>query len=319
MGLSKEEEGRQFRVIYEAFYGWPRIFVKDMAELLHISPEMASNKIKKAILLGWISRPQIRRRIFANLKEFVYILRCKNPVKFFSEFVDDENIIYHALTGGPGNLWVVTKKEMDFQCDVLINGLRSDYHVSFAPDYSQETSMNYMWKAAREFNLKDYEPEGIIKSHRNETIEWDSEYEKLFGEFNHDLTKPISPIMKRNLISWTKVEKWLKNLSSYCTIITHYYPGGIKSYDPYLFMFETDYEDFMINLLSKLPTTALFFKVSDMLFSLAYIKREYIRVVNSQTHILKLQIPSLMAELREKGIIRNEAHGIVECYWNSDP
>jgi hypothetical protein len=314
----KDEEEKQFRVIYEALYDNPRIFKKDMGALLHIHPNSASSKMKKAIERGRVSNPQIRLRSFANLKEFAYFLICETPNKFFSESVDNEKITYHALTGGYTNLWVVSREKLDFSCSEVVSGPRSDYHISFAPYHSWETAIQNMRKMVKEFNPKDYVPQGIIKTHWNEKIEWDSEYEALFREFNYDLTKPISPVMRNNLISWTKVEKWMKNLSTHCTIMTGYYPGGIKSYDPYLFMLETDYEDFIVNLFSELPTTTLFFTVSDRLFAYIHVKREYIRVTNSQIHITELHIPNLITDLLERGIILNECHGIVECYWNSD-
>jgi hypothetical protein len=174
-----------------------------------------------------------------------------------------------------------------------------------------------MKKMIKEFNPKTYEPQGFIRTHWDETVKWDSEFEALFREFNYDLSRPITPIIKKHLISWGKVDKWMKNLSEYCTIITNYYPGKILSYDPYLFMFETKYEDFIVNLFSELPTTSLFFKVSNKLFLLAYVKREYIRVLSTQTHIKELHIPNLVTNLFEKGVLLDENHGIVECYWNS--
>ena len=318
MALTKEEEERHIRVMYEAIYEKPRILKKKVGELLHISAYKASAKLKKAVDLGYLSLTQIRKRSYKNLKEFVYFLICDNPNKYFSEFVDNEKITYHALTGGYTNLWVVSREELNFNCPGILSGPRSDYHISFAPYHSWETAIQKMRKMVREFNPKDYEPQGIIKAHWNETIPWDLECETLFGEFNYDLTKPIKPIMKKHLISWTKVEKWIKNLSTHCTIMTGYYPGGIKCYDPYLLELETEYEDFIIDLFSQLPTTTLFFKVSNKLFAYVHVKSEYIRVVNSQTHINRLHIPNLLTELLERDVILSERHGIVECYWNSN-
>jgi DNA-binding Lrp family transcriptional regulator len=312
---SQEDRERDYRAIYEVFHENPRAFKKEIANLLHIRPSSANNRIRKAIELGYMSKSQIRLRSFANLMEYTYFLNCKNPSEFFSEFVDNEKIVYHALMSSCANMWVVSREELDLDCRKVVGGPRSDYLISYAPNHSWETATQKMWKKVGDFNPKDYEPQGFIKSHWNETIEWDSEYEALFREFNYDLMKPIDPIIKKYLISWGKVDKWMKNLSKYCTIITGYYPGGISSYDPYLFMLETDYEDFIVNLFSELPTSSLFFKVSNKLFLLAYVKREYMRFLNSQIHIGELQIPSMLTKLIHKDVIRSESHGIVECYW----
>ncbi len=268
MPLNAEKREEQYRVTYEAICKNPRIFKNDIAEILHVRRSTAANILREAYELGFLSKTQIRRRSYKNLEEYASFLTCENPARFFSELVNKENIIYHAITGGPTNLWVVSGEELDIDCGKVMSGIRSDYHVSFAPNHSWDTAIQKMQKMVEDFNPKEYEPEGIIKTHWNETVEWDSEYEVLFNEFNYDLTKPISPLMVKHCISWWKVDTWMKNLSKYCTVFTLYYPRKISSYDPYLFRIKTDCEDFIINLFSELPTSTLFFRVADSLFVL---------------------------------------------------
>jgi DNA-binding Lrp family transcriptional regulator len=189
MPQPRKDKEKDYRAIYEAFHENPRTFKKKIADLLHVRPSSADNRITKAIELGYISKSQIRRRSYKNLMEYTYFLKCNNPSEFFSEFVDNEKIVYHALMGGHANMWVVSREELDFDCKKLMGGPRSDYHVSYAPNHSWETSIHNMRKMIEEFNPKDYEPQGLIKKHWNETIEWDSEFETLFREFNYDLTK----------------------------------------------------------------------------------------------------------------------------------
>ncbi|MBU7025661.1 MAG: hypothetical protein HXS48_01870 [Theionarchaea archaeon] len=319
MRITLEEKERQYRVIYEDIFKTPRIPVYEIASRLQIGRNAASNRLNEVFNLGYASKPQIRKRSFPNMKEYLYFLNCKKPAEMFPKCLQNDNIIYHAVMSGFSNLWVVSRKKIDFDCDVFVEGLRSDYHVSYAPNHSWETAFQRMRKKVENFNPKDYSPEGIIKTHWNEFIEWDSEDEKLFLEFNYDLRKPVSPIMKNNLISWGKVEKWFKKLPECCTIITRYFPKRISAYDPYLFVFQTNYEDFIIDLFSELPTSSIFFKVSDRLFMVARVRKEYLRAVDSQVDIRELQIPSLAMELCDKGVIHSEAHALVECYWNKDP
>lgn len=321
MRLKLEEKEKQYRAIYEALWKNPRIFRKDIVKLLHTNYVSVNNRLEEAYTLGWLSKPQIRRRSSRNFGEHVYFLKCPDPPEVFSQFVGKENVVYHALCSGEMNMWVVARGNLNLpcECDALLEGLRSDYHVSFAPHQPWETAIQKMRKMIEGFNPKEYEPQRIIDILWDETMEWDSEYEALFREFNYDLSRQITPILRKHRISWEKVERWMRNLSTYCTVFTLYYPGGISSYDPYLFMFETEYEDFLVNLFSELPTSALFFKVSDRLFAYLHVKREYVRVVNSQIDIRRLQIPSMIKNLTKKGVIKKESHKIVECYWNNDP
>ncbi|MBU7028580.1 MAG: hypothetical protein HXS48_16720 [Theionarchaea archaeon] len=314
-----EDKERQYRSIYEFFYEIPRIPINEIASRLQVTRHTAKNRLKELFGLGYASIPQIRMRSFANMLEYVYFLSCENPVELFSEYQRIESVIYHATMYGSTNLWVVSKEELDFDCNVLVGGPRSDYHLSYAPNHSWDTAIKRMRKKVENFNPYDYSPERILETHWDETLEWDSEQERLFHVFNYDLRQPISTIQKKNLISWAKIDAWLKNLSEYCTIINAYYPERISSYDPHLFVFETDYEDFLINLFSELPTTSWFFRVSNKLFLYAHVKKEYSRVVDFQIDITRLQIPELVTKLIKKGIVHSGFDAIVQCYWNKDP
>lgn len=314
--LTLEDKERQYRAIYEAIFETPRISVTDIASLLRVTRNTASNRLNEAFSLGYLSKSQIRKRSYANMKECVYFLTCRNPAEVFPKLLQNKDIVYHAVMSGFATLWVVAKKECDFDCDVLVQGLRSDYHIPCAPDHSWDKAFEIMQKKVEDFNPQNYEPKGFIRTHWDNPVEWDLGDETLFKEFNYDLTKPITPIIKKYHISWRKVEEWLKNLPDYCTVFTCFYPKTISAYDPYLYIFETDYEDFLIGLFSELPTTSWFFKVSHRLFLYAHVKREYLRAVDSQTDIRELHFPFLVAELLRKGVIRSEAHAVVECYWN---
>ncbi|MBU7012374.1 MAG: hypothetical protein HXS46_16965 [Theionarchaea archaeon] len=319
MRLSREQKEEFYRAIYEIIFSIPRVKIYEIARILKIDRNVASHRLHEAFNKVYISKPQIRKRAYANMKEYSYFLRCKNPAELFSEYLHDENIIYHAVMTGFANLWVISKEEIDFDCDVIAGGLRSDYHIPLVPNHSWETAAQIMRKKIQNFNLKDYEPERIIQNHWNETTEWDEEDEKLFKEFNYDLRRPITPIQKKHLISWRKVDTWLQKLPKFCTVFTLYYPKTISVHDPYLFVFETDYEDFLIDLFSELPASSWFFKVSDKLCLYAHVKREYARIVETQSDIRELHIPTLVTELIRKGVLKNEEHSIVECYWNRDP
>jgi len=125
--------------------------------------------------------------------------------------------------------------------------------------------------------------------------------------------------MKKHQISEKKFKIWLERLPELCTIITKYYPGSRSAYDPYIFLFETDYEDFIIDLFSELPTSAVFFKVSNKLVLDAYVDRKLMRGRNLPvSDISRLHIPLLTRELLKKKIIKDEAHAIVDYHWRGD-
>lgn len=314
-----KQQRREYRTIYEIIHKNPRIFIKDIASLLHIDSDTASRRLKEALEKGYISKPQIRKRSYFDTKEYVYFLNCKNPVKLFSQCLQDDDVIYHSTMTGFANFWIISKEKVDIDADIVIEGYRSDYYMSFAPNHSLKTTFQSIQEKIRKFDSKNYTSQKYIGTHWNETLGWDSEEEKLFKVFKYDLRKAITPVMKKNLISWRKIDAWLRNLSESCTIMMAYYPETISAYTPYLYVFETDYEDFVVDVFSELPTSTLFFHVSNKLFVCAHVKRNYLRVVDSQVDTRRLYIPHLVAELLDKKIIKSEVHSLVESYWQEDP
>jgi hypothetical protein len=52
-------------------------------------------------------------------------------------------------------------------------------------------------------------------------------------------------VKKNYRISGNELREWLEKLPECCTIATSYFPEKLSGYESYLFLFETDYEDFI--------------------------------------------------------------------------
>jgi len=83
-------------------------------------------------------------------------------------------------------------------------------------------------------------------------------------------------------------------------------------------MVETDYEDFIVDLFSELPTTSTFFTISDKLFIYVHVPKEYTSGISIQETAKELYIPLLLNELLNKEIIKSKARSITEFYWAKD-
>ncbi|MBU7009081.1 MAG: hypothetical protein HXS46_00205, partial [Theionarchaea archaeon] len=255
---------------------------------------------------------------YSNFPEHVYFLDCDDPDLLYQKYREDENIIFHALMYGFANLWVISKEKIDIEGDIIVEGLRSDYYVAFAPNHSWDDAIQIIRKKIQDFDPKEYEPKGYIKTHFGDTVEWSETDKILYRYFKDDLRKPFAPVMDEYEICTYTLYKWLERLPECCTIATFYYPETLREYEPYLFLFETDYEDFIIDLFSELPSSSWFFKVSDKLFLYARVPKKYIRGDDPQTEPSELNIPLLANKLLEKGIIRRRARGPIETYWVKD-
>jgi len=307
----------QIRKIYELLIENFRTTITDISEELGITQPTARNRMNEAFDEGYISKPKVRKNSYLPFREHVYFVHCKDPLEQYLKFSKDERIVYHAVMDGFANLWVISKEEIDIEGDVLVSGPRSDYHIAFAPNHSWKTAIKIMKEKIEEFDPDKCKPKGIIQTHLDEIIEWDEKDEILYRYFKYDLRKPITKLAKEYFIGTKKIKDWFKKLPDRCTVYTRYFPEKISNYDSYIFVFETDYEDFIIDLFSELPTSSTFLKVSNKLILYAFVERGSIRNGDIQpiSDVSELHIPLLIRSLSEKGIVRNAGHAIVNYHW----
>jgi hypothetical protein len=295
------------------------MYVKTISSKLGVDPNTASKRLHEAFNLGFVSKPEIRKRSFHNTQEYIYLVNCKNPAKRFSQYIKDNAVTYHAVMNGFCNFWITSRERIDVEGDIIAEGLRSDYHLAFAPNHSWRTAIHVMREKIRTFSPESYSPQNIIKSQWDNHIQWDLQHELLYRYFKRNLRRKVTPVMKKYHISGEKTYAWLRNLPEYCTLFIRYFPEGFSAYDPYLFMFETDYEDFIIELFTELPTSPFFYRVDSKLLVFANIDRRLLRITDNQIpDITKLHIPLLIGDLLKREIIKSEAHAMSEYYWVKD-
>ncbi|MGC1121134.1 MAG: hypothetical protein WBA22_08565 [Candidatus Methanofastidiosia archaeon] len=313
MRTTPEGKLMQYRIIYEKFTACPRVKVRDVSSLLRVNRHCASLKIREAFNLGFVLAPQLRKRSYVNMKEYMYFVNCMHPFNLYKEYSKDLNVVYHARMVGFANMWIVANRKMDVEGKTVVEGFRSDYYVAHAPNHSWQKAVDVMWKKVKGFDPDTYQPKGFIVNHSNESIHWDSQDEILFQEFKYDLRRNLSPIMKEHGISARKIYSFFDKMHRCCSVFTRFFPETILSYDLYLFMFETEYEDFVIELVSELPTSPFFFKIRDTLFMYTNVDKSFSRRVGlDMSDVSQLHIPLLVDALIKKGIVKREDHAIAE-------
>jgi hypothetical protein len=126
-------------------------------------------------------------------------------------------------------------------------------------------AINTMRDMVAKFNPENYIPKGYITNHWNETVQWSQEFEILYQEFKFDLRRLLKPIMRNTGIYMGRIKSFLEQLPEYCTIFTCYYRESLSAYEGCVYTFETDYEDFIIDVFSELSCTCWFYRVGDKL------------------------------------------------------
>jgi len=72
--LTKEEQAALIRAMYERRMEEPRTKVYQMAESLKVSRNTVSRHWRKALEKGILFKPQLRLKMFAEVKEYVHAL-----------------------------------------------------------------------------------------------------------------------------------------------------------------------------------------------------------------------------------------------------
>jgi hypothetical protein len=315
---TSESRRMEFRKIYEHLCEKPRFRPHHVAKALELWPSSVADRLKEAIENGYIVGPQIRKKSFSNFKTYMYLVNSSNSLQSFREYIKNSHVLYHEMMQGFCNVRVVSDVKLDIDGTIL-EGVSSDYYFSHPPDQTWETSINKMWDKVRKFNPRDYNPRGYIVTHWDEKAEWSEQDETLFLEFKPNLRIPLQPLSEKTGILMGKIKDFLANLPKYCTISTSYFPLTMNAYDPYLYVFETDYEDFVIDLFSQLHATCWFQKVSNTLIVYTWIIREPTKKVSTRMEdVPEMQIPLLMEALMKKGIVRKENYAYRRFYWRKE-
>jgi hypothetical protein len=312
-----KERKKGIRMVFKEVHKTPRIRPKEAAKILQMRPSSIGAIIREAITQGYIVGPQLRKMSFMNFITYEYLLNCEDPVALYNELLENEYIVYHAILEGFCNFRIVSEKELDIG-GTMVFGPCTDHYMSFPPNRSWDASINVIQRKVNAFDPQKYTPKGIIKNHWDQSVAWTELDEILYRNFKYDLRRPIAPIMKEYNIQRHVIDEWLKKVPDCCSIFTAYFPETVSNYDPYIYMIETDYEDFVIDVFSQLPTSIYYYKVADRLFIHAWLDRGSMRSVIPLKDITKLYMLILARDLKKKEIVKSITDATVTCYWRRE-
>lgn len=316
MRLTPEEKRNKYRAIFDLFVDSPRITVPEITSVIGGSRNTTGNRLEEAFSRNYVSNPQVRTLSYLQTREYMTFLRCESSYHIFSDLIRDERFSYHAKIIGFCDLWLISDKKPDIEGEIIHEGYRSDYYISYPPDQTWDTAIQKMRQKIKHFD--EDATSSLLKTRFNESIKWTPQYKMMYHYFKYNLRKHLTPLMRENKIPSQTINDFLTDIHQYCTVFTMFFPESLPAYEPYLHMVETDYEDFVIELFSELPTTSWFFKVGGKLFMLLYPKRELVRMVNHHSKIEDLHIPMIFQDLLERDILKRNSVGILRGYWTKD-
>jgi hypothetical protein len=283
--------------IYHHRYDDPWISNKKIAKLVHRSVTTVDRYAQQAEKKGIIVNPKLRL-VYPYRKAALLLFEDKWAA--FNRLQAYINISYLSVFQGDWDIMAVYDGQLDFSHipgyeQKIADGLRG---AIFTP------KVRYVsWK--RSFAEVDdlLSKEEIKESNSDFGIQypdWDEEEWKLFYYFESSLRKKFSIFRKQYSIRWKKYQKWKNSLGKYCTVMMQYYPEGRSAYEDLTLCFKTLYGEYIIELVSRFPTSSIFCMIGEYFSVNMSIPRDYSR---------QKRIHSIISKLIDKNIITDYMDG----------
>jgi hypothetical protein len=308
-----EEKKVQYRKIYELLHESPQVNPKEISEKLGITYNAARARLREAISNGYIVGPLIMKKSFANLKEYICIVKCELTYSTYYGPMENPDIFFHAKTMGYSDLITVSKEKPEIEGDIICEGYRSDYYIPYTPPHSWKDAVHSIRDKVETFNSDAYEPKNYIKTHFGETAAWDLRDELIFNYLKYNIREPYQPLTSEPGITRETIMTFFERLPHVCDITTCYFPDTQNRHSSYFFVLDTDYEDFVIESLSELPTCSLFFKIADSFFYYVRPPPQYSRGLGKDD--LMYHIHYVIDKFKQRGIITESTYSVVECIY----
>lgn len=264
MSIYTREDIRQLQhCIYLTFLHNPRLYYDEGAKRCNVVRNTFTKYWKEGLINLNFFPPQIRLEMFETRIEYIYLVQSETPNKLYNYYKNHPDIIYLAATLGNFNLFIQTKKPLEVLPDrTLFYGSRGNYEYPETPYCIFDSALD---KVEALMN-QSHTPSTSTVSYLKEPKLRGSEYGwKIFPYVKYDLRANYTFIVRKLGLSFSSFYKGLEYLLSVSTVLLPYYPLGYQEYSHHFFVFWTDYEDFVRQAFSSLPSHTSIVKVNNAL------------------------------------------------------
>jgi hypothetical protein len=270
---TREEEELLEHKIYQTFLREPRLYYDEAAVQCEVSRNTLSKYWRKGLEEKKFFPPQIRLKMFAERKEYIYLVQSDIANKLYYYYQKLPESVYISYTSGNFDLLIQTSTPLEVLPDrTLFCGSRSNYVYPDTPLCTFETALEQMEALIEREHEKSklkvlYKEEGAVKGSPH--YGW-----KIFPYVKRNLKIGFTPLAKKLHISFDSFKKGLDYLLNVSTTLLPFYPKGLPMYSQYFFVFWSDYEDLLCELFGLLPCHISITKVENALIVYGGIQKE---------------------------------------------
>ena len=264
--ISIEKRLPKYHKIYGQIYEDPSIPLYQIMKNTGISRSTVSRYLIEMYDLSIIKGPLIFVKPAQNYHQYVTFLKFEHPLLAYQGFKGFPSLLSRSLAVGGWNIMLVCEKIMNFSSlkgfrECILQGAKG---VTYLPKVT-----SFDWKTALEKMYSSLSPPREKSSlyHEIPCNHWEKKEWILATEFKHNIRTLAMPILKENNIRFERYQKWFSCLPEYAHIYTAFYPYGLEQYFVFDFLFRTEYQKQLADILGMLPSTSLFFSVGSYLMA----------------------------------------------------
>jgi len=261
--IARKTLDRYFQ-IYEQIYEDPFIPLRQITKNTNVSRSTVSRYVAKMYELSILQGPFISVKPAENYHQYAYFLMVNDPLTVYRRLKGFPGLISRSLTAGNWNLLVICDRLMHLSVlsgvrKCILQGVKGVTHLSKVGGLDWDESIQNMKAAVPEEKCTLYE-EGA-------ELLWKEEEWILFDQFKHNIREKTMPVLKKVDIRYEQYQKWVSQLQEVSLVQPAFFPLQQKNYFFIDFLFQSEYQKGLANVLGMLPSTSFFFSVDKYLLA----------------------------------------------------
>ena len=252
--------------VYEQLYEYPLAPVSEIHKNAVISRSSFSRYLHEMYESSILKGPLIFLKPAKNYHEYVYFLTFENPLFTYQCFKDFPHVTSRSLTSGGWNLLLICDRPVNVsvfkgfkQC--LLEGIKGETHLSRVTGIDWDESAEKMRSMLQPPEEKSFLYKEIP------SIPWGPREWTLYDKFRFNVRAEKKGILEQSKVRYEHYYKWISELSQFASMQAAFYPGGTENHLFLDFLFQSEYQKQLVDVLGQLPSTSVFFSVGDYLFA----------------------------------------------------
>lgn len=269
---SAREKLEKYFKIYEQIYENPFVSALEIAENTGIARDTVVRYLDEmsSVMYG----PAICLNPARNHHEYAYFLEVKHPLFVFEHIKEFPSVSSATVNFGNWNMSFISEHCIDVE---KVKGyekcmFRAIKGVTVA---SRVTTLDWD-EAMKKMRSMHCPQEKSFLNEKVSLVPWQEWEWALYHKCKHNVRAPVTDVLEELQISQRWYRRWVSSLNNAGTIQVAFYPLQVNKYLSYDFLFTSDHQKPLVDILGLLPSTSVFFSVGEYLLArLSFVnKRE---------------------------------------------